>query len=91
MKKQAVLMMIIMLVVSVVTGGDFQNIAMAAEQPATTETTEPEPDNDSIYAAEEDAEAIDMSGDEEEIVTGGDSEEGEPISPDGEVEDVKSE
>lgn len=84
-------MMIIMLVVSVVTGGNFQNIAMAAEQPATTETTEPEPDNDSIYAAEEDAEAIDMSEDEEEIVTGGDSEEGEPISPDGEVEDVKSE
>lgn len=90
MKKQAVLM-IIMLVVSVVTSGDFQNIAMAAEQPAMTETSEPEADNDSIYSVEEDAEAIDLSGDEEEIVTGGDSEEGEPISPNGEVEDDKSE
>lgn len=88
MKKQSVFMIII-LVVAVMVGWDFQNSAMAAEQPAMTETVQPEPDNDSIYSMDDEA-VSDLSGDEE-VVSDGDSEEGEPISPDGEVEGSKDE
>lgn len=85
MKKQTILIMIL-LVGLVATGWHFPQDALAAEQPATTEVGSPDEDSEPIYVEEGDMDAAEPAGDEA-LISEDDSEEGVPISSEGEVED----
>ena len=89
MKKQTILT-IILLVGLVATGWHFQHDALAADQPETTEIGSPEEDSEPMYIEEGDMDTAEQAGDED-MISDDDSEEGVPISSEGETEDTGGE